>query len=178
MGIMSCRKFLLIIRKGGNLLEVSRLCRALAVKTTLGVVPLRCSYPHLLTQRYDFFVIWARGNPYLCVGKSLFVSREIPTARREIPILVAPATAAKDQRPTTKPDNRSGNVVNPPIRRASYKAVHGRGALPPAERWRAPRALHRRKKSADLTASWLFKNLNLIMKLRNIIEVVVSSRVE
>ena len=114
MGIMSCRKFLLIIRKGGYPVEVSRLVRALAEKTTLGVVPLRCSYPHLLTQRYDFFVIWARGKPYLCVGKSLFVSREIPTARREIPILVGPATAANDLRPTTKRGKRSGNVVTPP----------------------------------------------------------------
>jgi hypothetical protein len=111
MGIMSRRNFLLIIRKGGNLGEVSRLCRALAEKTTFGVAPLRCPYPHLLLQRYCFFPRWSRGNPYLCVGKSLFVRREIPTARREIPILVAPATAAKDQRPTTKRGKRSGNVV-------------------------------------------------------------------
>lgn len=148
MGIMSCRKFLLIIRKGGNQGEVSRLCRALAEKTTFKVAPLRCLYPHLLLQRYDFFARWARGNPYLLVGKSLFVNREIPTRRREIPILVAPATAAKDQRPTTKRGKRSGNVVNPPIRRASFKAACGRGALPPAERWRAPRALHSQNKNS------------------------------
>lgn len=148
MGIMSCRNFLLIIRKGGNQIEVSRLVRALAEKTTLGVVPLRCSYPHLLLQRYCFFPRWPRGNPYLLVGKSLFVGREIPTRRREIPILVAPATAANDQRLTTKRGKRSGNVVNPTIRRASFKAARGRGALPPAERWRAPRALHRQNKNS------------------------------
>lgn len=52
MGIMSCRKFLLTIKKGGYLVEVSRLVRALAEKTTLGVAPLRCPYPHLLPQSY------------------------------------------------------------------------------------------------------------------------------
>lgn len=170
MGIMSCRNFLLIIRKGGNQIEVSRLVRALAEKTTFKVAPLRCLYPHLLLQRYEIFARWPRGNPYLCVGKSLFVSREIPTRRREIPILVAPATPATHQRPTTKRGNRSGNVAentmkntrplpcgrrkspkadpNPTIRRASFKAACGRGALPFAERWRAPRALHRLNKNS------------------------------
>lgn len=57
-------------------------------------------YPHLSLQSYDFFLVFARENPYLIVGKSL---RKIGKSLRRVGkslrlgIARAPATRARGQ---------------------------------------------------------------------------------
>ena len=57
--------------KVGNLVRIADFVLNLE-KLRSGSLLSVALYPHLSLQSYDFFLIFARGNPYLFVGKSLF----------------------------------------------------------------------------------------------------------
>lgn len=63
--------------KVGNLVRIADFVLNLE-KLRSGSLLSVALYPHLSLQRYEIFLTCARGNPYELVGKSLFVSREIP----------------------------------------------------------------------------------------------------
>lgn len=57
--------------KVGNLVRIADFVLNLE-KLRSGSLLSVALYPHLSLQSYDFFLVFARGNPYLFVGKSLF----------------------------------------------------------------------------------------------------------
>lgn len=63
--------------KVGNLVRIADFVLNLG-RLRSGSVLTGALYPHRSLQSYDFFCRFPRGNPYLFVGKSLFVCREIP----------------------------------------------------------------------------------------------------